>query len=377
MNNKSLLINYGGQGCIFNPSIPCKGDKKTKKKNKNEISKILFKDDSANREFKMNKLIKKIPGYEDWCVLWEIKCKTPSYSKLKEISEFEKCISQKNKKMLKKNKKNLSYKKKYTMLKGPFGGELIEKHIEDITNSSTFKNKKLFINFFLKIFSYMHSLFIGLVELNNNNLCHQDINIRNILYKNNQLYFIDFGLSSKITNKKENTKRLRIAYNNDRIYDSFPYDYTLFYSTMNKNGLKDLKQEHNDFDNNYFRVHHDDYLNIHTNVLNRDKLNEDINDHMEQIINGDYNENIETVMKSLDVYSLGYIIPQILYDIFIKNNIPLSRLKIFCLLPEISEHIELFRRMTEYHSRDRISPESSLEMYMELQSKNKFKSVFQ
>ena len=146
---------------------------------------------------------------------------------------------------------------------------------------------------------------------------------------------------------------------------------------MNKKGLKDLKQEYNDFNNNYFRVHHDDYLNIHTNVLNRDKLNEDINDHMEKIINDDYDENIETIIESLDVYSLGYIIPQILYDIFIKNNVTLSRLKMFCLSPEISEHIELFRRMTEYHSRDRISPKSALETYIDLQSKNKFKSVFQ
>jgi len=373
--NKSLLINYGGQGCIFNPSIPCKGEKKTKKAN--EISKILFKDDSANREFRMNKMIKKIEGYEDWCVLWEIKCKTPSYSKLKEISEFDKCISQKNKKMLKKSKKKLSYKKKYTMLKGPFGGELIENHVDEITNSSTFKNKKLFTNFFLKIFSYIHSLFIGLVELNNNNICHQDINTRNILYKNNQLYFIDFGLSSKFSNKKENIKRLKIAYNNDRIYDSFPYDYTLYHPTMNKKNLKDFKNEYGDFNKNYFRIHHDDYLNIHTNVLNRDKLNEEITHHMKQIIDGDYNENIETIIKSLDVYSLGYIIPQILYDTFIKNNIPLSRLKLFCLSSEISEHIELFKRMTEYHSRDRISPESALEIYTELQSKNKFKSVFQ
>ena len=30
--NKSILTNFGGQGCIFNPSIPCKNEKRTKKK---------------------------------------------------------------------------------------------------------------------------------------------------------------------------------------------------------------------------------------------------------------------------------------------------------------------------------------------------------
>ena len=377
MNNKSLLINYGGQGCIFQPSIPCNGEKKTKKKKEDEISKIIFKSESGNREFKMNQYIRKIPNYQDWCVLWDIKCKTPPYSKLKKISEFEKCISQKNKKMLKRSRKQFSYKKQYTMLKGLHGGELINLHIDSISNSSTFRNQKLFINFFLKIFSYMHSLFIGLVDLYNHDICHQDINTRNVLFKNNQLYFIDFGLSSKFTNKKENTTRLKVAYNNDRIYDSFPYDYTLFYPSINKKGLTNLKQELKDFNNKYHRVHHDDYLNIHENVLQRKNLNREIEYHMEQIEGNNYNENIETIIESLDVYSVACLLPQILYDIFITNNIPLTRLKLFCSTPELAGHIDLFKRMTEFHSRDRISPETALEVYTELQSKNKFKSVFQ
>ena len=32
--DKSILTNFGGQGCIFNPSIPCKNEKKTKRKKK-------------------------------------------------------------------------------------------------------------------------------------------------------------------------------------------------------------------------------------------------------------------------------------------------------------------------------------------------------
>jgi hypothetical protein len=223
----------------------------------------------------------------------------------------------------------------------------------------------------------MHSLFIGLVDLYNHDICHQDINTRNVLFKNNQLYFIDFGLSSKFGNKKENTTRLKIAYNNDRIYDSFPYDYTLFYPSINKTGLTNLKQELKDFNNKYHRVHHDEYLNIHENVLQRKNLNKEIEYHMEQIEGNNYNENIETIIESLDVYSVACLLPQILYDTFITNNIPLTRLKLFCSTPELAGHIDLFKRMTEFHSRDRISPETALDVYTELQSKNKFKSVFQ
>ena len=28
--DKSILTNFGGQGCIFNPSIPCKNEKRTR-----------------------------------------------------------------------------------------------------------------------------------------------------------------------------------------------------------------------------------------------------------------------------------------------------------------------------------------------------------
>ena len=66
--DKSILTNFGGQGCIFNPSIPCKNEKRSKKKkkskqrkkNRQEISKIVFREESAKREFKMNELVRKI-----------------------------------------------------------------------------------------------------------------------------------------------------------------------------------------------------------------------------------------------------------------------------------------------------------------------------
>ena len=116
----------------------------------------------------MNELIRKIPNNILWSVLWIKHCKTPSYHKLKEISEFDKCITQKNmkdiKKRIKKDKKSLSFKKQYTMLKGPFGGAISYFAFVDMCDESTFKNVKLFTDFFLELFSYMESLFIGLVH---------------------------------------------------------------------------------------------------------------------------------------------------------------------------------------------------------------------
>ena len=59
------------------------------------------------------------------------------------------------------------------------------------------------------------------------------------------------------------------------------------------------------------------------------------------------------------------------------KDIPIKTLSKHCNSVEIQDHLQLFRDMTEYHSRDRISAETALEHYRELQSNNKYKSVFQ
>ena len=369
--NQSILTNSGGQGCIFNPSIPCKNESKgknkkkskSKKKSKREISKIVFRDESANREFKMNNLVRKIKGNEKWAVLWEHKCKTPSYRKLKKISEFDKCISK---------KKNLSKKKEYTMLKGPFGGEISYYAFVKMCTKSTFETNKSFINFFLELFSYMESLFIGLVELQKHKICHQDINWRNILFKNNNMYFIDFGLTSVFSNTREINKRFKIAYSNDRIYDAFPYDYTLYHSSINNSSSSELIKESQDFASGYYRVHHYDYLIVHEEILKKTDQNNQVGHHMLRILDNSYQEDPNIIIKGLDIYSLGMILPQILYEICVSKNVPISKLSKRCELVQIKDHLQLFRDMTEYHSRDRISAETALERYQEIQENHPY-----
>ena len=387
--DKSILTNFGGQGCIFNPSIPCKNEKRSKKKkkskkkknNRQEISKIVFREESAKREFKMNELVRKIPNNELWSVLWEQNCKTPSYKKLKKISEFDKCITQKNmkdiKKKIKKDKKSLSFKKQYTMLKGPFGGAISYYAFVDMCNESTFKNVKLFTNFFLELFSYMESLFVGLVELQKAKICHQDINYRNILFENKRMFYIDFGLTCLFSNKKEIMKRLQIAFSNDRIYDAFSYDYTLFHASVNKDSLKSLKNEMKDFENGIYRVHHEDYLSVQEDILKKNDQNLLVHQHMSDIINKSYKENPKNIIQGLDIYSLGIVLPMTLYDLAIAKNIDKQQLSRVCDSPVIQDHLQLFRDMTQFHAKDRISATVALDRYRLLQSKNKHKSVFQ
>ena len=87
-HKKSILIAKGGQGCIFKPDIPCKNKTKNFKSKPNTLSKISFRPDSSTYEFEMNEYVRKIKNHGDWAVLWDKKCKTPSYSTLSKFISF-------------------------------------------------------------------------------------------------------------------------------------------------------------------------------------------------------------------------------------------------------------------------------------------------
>ena len=89
------LIGMGSFGCVFNPSLKCKGDKESKK---DVVSKVFFSKDGKkelNDEYKLTSIIKSIPGYEEWAEVWYKKCQPITYDELyKEEPEIEDCLEQ-------------------------------------------------------------------------------------------------------------------------------------------------------------------------------------------------------------------------------------------------------------------------------------------
>ena len=98
---------------------------------------------------------------------------------------------------------------------------------------------------------------------------------------------------------------------------------------------------------------------------------------MSDILDKSYKENAKTIIQGLDIYSLGIVLPMTLYDLAISKNIDKKQLSLVCESPIIQDHLQLFRDMTQFHARDRISAIVALDRYRLLQSKNKHKSVFQ
>ena len=88
-------------------------------------------------------------------------------------------------------------------------------------------NQTKFISFFKKIFKLLQNVFYGLSELYKYKICHHDINIRNILIKNNKSYIIDYDISiilnHDLTTNDFLMKRMVEEYDNYRLYEAYPF----------------------------------------------------------------------------------------------------------------------------------------------------------
>ncbi len=348
---KSKFIGKGSYGCVFKPMIPCKKDLTKKKKvKKNKVSKVFVKkDNSINKEIKMNKLIKKIPNYKDWAYIWNKNCDPPNYEDIIKISEMDICLEK-----MKKNKKD--FDKNSNMLIGEYGGIPFSNKCLQIMKKSNFQNKKSFIQSFKTLFKYLEPLFKGLVELKKYKIIHQDLSHSNVMFKDNKCYMIDFGLSCKISDKNCIKERSLKQMKGSRVYDPYPYDYIFLYADKDQ-----LNEELKYFEDGLLRDNHLDYLVIHKDIFNRQNI-EDL------IINNLFYEskNKKLVIENLDTYSLGILLPMIIYDTATKHKINKEKfLKCFDYT-EIQNHLSLFKDMTEYHGEDRIPIEEAYKRYQSL-----------
>ena len=221
--SKSQLLFVGSSGCVFQPDISCKSSgkqvkEKGKRSKKKRVTKVMFEPRSAEKELRMNKLVRKIPGSESWAITWDEKCTSPDYQKLEQISDMNECIAKKNKmrerkqslrksrsktssrrKLLARSKK-LTKKQNYQMLQGVYGGIPAPEMMLRIFQRSSDFDKRAFLKNFQFMFQALQPLFLCVSELQKRGYCHNDLLSRNVLYDKHtsQFKMIDFGLSFDI-----------------------------------------------------------------------------------------------------------------------------------------------------------------------------------
>uniref|UniRef100_A0A6C0C858 Protein kinase domain-containing protein n=1 Tax=viral metagenome TaxID=1070528 RepID=A0A6C0C858_9ZZZZ len=315
------LLATGSSSCIVKPNISCKNGK-YKKKDDKKISKIVFgrkSEEYTNREKNIDDIIKKIPGYNNWSLVFDELCKPPPFNEAKKMDKgLYDCIgdpsvegSSIKLKGTKNTKKRELFDKHSIMLVGDYGGETLESYFENQFDESK-ENIKIIEKKFLDIMEKLDELFLGLVELKRNGISHLDVKPNNIvLEKNcNDFKFIDFGLSGKYSNVKHFKKRAVNEENTSRLYLWYPPEF-LFSQTADKKlvSMKQYLEKHDFID---FRNNADTYKSIYK-LFNRDaklSLMNIFNNYLDSVWVPDFN----SIITKLDVYSLGMLIPILFYN---------------------------------------------------------------
>ena len=369
------LIATGSSSCIIKPNIPCKKNNK-KPINDKKISKIVFGKKSkeyTDREKSIDDIIKKIPGYKDWSLVFDEICKPPPFDEAKKMDKgLYDCIGDPSvKESTIKLKGNLNTKKRELfnkhsiMLVGEYGGETLETYFDNEFNEPKEDIKKI-EGKFLIMMEKLDKLFHGLVELKKSGISHLDVKPNNIVIKddNSNFKFIDFGLSAKYDNLKHFKQRAINESKTERIYLWYPPEF--LFSQTSKKELNELKDNLINGDFEDFKNHANTYKSVQK-IFNRNPKRSFlsiINNYLDK----SWDPKFDNIIQEIDVYSLGIMMPILFY-----NNDILDRIKESILL---TNFFELFNLMVSSYWYARIDIENAYILYKGLMEKfTKNKSV--
>lgn len=224
MKNESKVINQGGFGCIFYPSLSCKNERNRKKEKgeKEYVSKLVERNFSSKNEIDIGEIVKKIPFYSLYYVPVLHHC-AASLSKVGD-KEIKKCH------IIEDNKEQDNHVK-YILLK--------MKYVENVKFTDyllTNKSKKHVLNIIFDTYSYF---LFSLEQLMNYEVVHFDFKWGNAVIdlKTELPVILDFGISIPVRklldysalNDDEDIKNNEKKGGQENKYDIYrDYFYTYF-----------------------------------------------------------------------------------------------------------------------------------------------------
>ena len=179
-HGESKVINQGGFGCIFYPSLPCKKEKIDSEQAREYVSKLVERNFSSKNEIEVGEIVKKIPFYSLYYVPVLHHCGA-NISKVSE-KEIKKCN------IIDKEEDRV----KYILLKMKY-----VKNIKFTEYLLTNKNKKHVLNIIFDTYSYF---LFSLEQLTNYEVVHFDFKWDNAVIdlKTELPVILDFGISIPI-----------------------------------------------------------------------------------------------------------------------------------------------------------------------------------
>ena len=344
------LIGTGSSSCVFLPNIPCKTNGNI---SQNRVTKLLYHYDSkelSKYEKKQSDTIKKINGYKDWAIIYDEFCEAPKPGIVKNLDPegYIDCFGD-----------NDNFYDLYTednpydyaeLLTSDYGGDTLKKKFREMfPNPSTPKNTILNFKDLLRM---CEPLFLGLKEMNSNNIIHNDIKTINIVESDNKFKYIDFGLANKASNIKHFRERSINEASTSRLYYYYPLEYIYFY--MEKDTLQTELVMNIRYRRNY-NILKDIYEMFDYNI---DDVCLDI---LDKLTSSHY--KIKDVIKKIDVYSLGIQIPVLFYENSLSYILKMNN-------PIIYDFFELFKKMINPNLDERLTAKEAYEEYVLLMKKH-------
>jgi serine/threonine protein kinase len=224
-NGDSKVINQGGFGCIFYPSLPCKKEKEqtNTEQAKEYVSKLVERNFSSKNEIEVGEIVKKIPFYSLYYVPVLENC--PANLSKVGTKEIQKCN-------IIDKKDNKEEHVKYILLKMKY-----VKNIKFTEYLLTNKSKKHILNIIFDTYSYF---LFSLEQLMSCEIVHFDFKWDNAVIdlKTELPVILDFGISIPIRKLLERDRTL----NEDKEEDK---------EDKEENNNKDTRDKYDIF-RNYF-----------------------------------------------------------------------------------------------------------------------------
>lgn len=350
------LIGKGSYGCVFYPAIKCNRQRNIEG---DMVSKIFFSRESAKEareEIKNDNVIRKIPGYAQWCHLWDKDCLPGDYTKIfKQDHSIQTCLDY-------HYMDSNEFNKHRRMLQGDYAGTPLYLYMESKFTKRVIHNKNEFTKQFLDLMRLMKPLFIGLVQLNKHHISHNDIKGDNIMIDDDGCKYIDFGISCNYSDTNFFKTRSMSEFISDRIYPSYPYEFIYLYATKDV-----LEEEKQDKLYHIYRYLHDRYSNIHETIFKRDKTQHYLLSLINRCLHEDISKEKKDIVAKLDIYSLGSIVPNILCKLC-KSNKDMQSVVSMLHTAKLKSYTELLKDMCDPDHYHRITPSEALRRYEELEN---------
>ena len=190
MKTDSKVINQGGFGCIFYPSLPCKKEQTNVEQAKEYVSKLVERNFSSKNEIDVGEIVKKIPFYSLYYVPILENC--PANLSKVGSKEIKKCN------IIDKEEAHV----KYILLKMKY-----LKNVKFTEYLLTNKSKKHILNIIFDTYSYF---LFSLEQLMNYEVVHFDFKWDNAVIdlKTELPVILDFGISIPIRKLLERDRAL-------------------------------------------------------------------------------------------------------------------------------------------------------------------------